>query len=322
MTRRELGASGLWVAPLALGGNVFGWTINETESFRILDAFVDAGFNLIDTADVYSRWVRGNRGGESETIIGKWLKNKGQRDKIVLATKLGKEMAPGKKGLSKRYMKETLEDSLKRLQTDHIDLYQCHEDDLETPLEETMEGFAHWIKEGKLLAIGASNISGKRLAESIRVSEKNGFPRYQSLQPLYNLVERSSFEQELQAFCSGQHIGVIPYYSLASGFLTGKYRSENDLAQSQRGKGIKKYLNERGYHVLDALDQVAAQYESPLSTIALAWLMQRPSITAPIASATSLQQLSQLIKASELKLDQKSIGLLDHASQYGVPVKI
>jgi aryl-alcohol dehydrogenase-like predicted oxidoreductase len=318
MEKKELGRSGIKVAPLALGCNVFGWTIKEAESFRVLDAFVEAGYNLIDTADVYSRWVPGNRGGESETIIGKWFRQGGKRDKVVLATKFGKEMAVDKKGLSKKYMRAALEDSLRRLQTDYIDLYQSHEDDPGTALEETMEGFAELVKEGKLKAIGASNFTAKRLTESLRISVKYGFPRYESLQPLYNLYNRAEFEKDLEPICVEQQVGVISYYSLASGFLTGKYRSENDLSKSLRGKGIGKYLNERGMAILRALDQVAGQYHSTPATIAIAWLMQSPGVTAPIASATSREQLTELIKAAELKLDGASLELLDQSSSYSL----
>jgi len=314
MIKRELGRSGIAIAPLALGGNVFGWTIDETASFRVLDSFIDAGFNLIDTADVYSRWAPGNSGGESETIIGKWLQKRGNRDKVVIATKLGKEMAPGKKGLSKKYIYEALSQSLKRLQTDYIDLYQAHDDDPGTPMEETLETFGQCIKEGKMRAIGASNFNPRRLAESLRISEQNGFPRYESLQPLYNLYDRAVFEKDLEPVCVENHIGVISYYSLASGFLTGKYRSTGDFSKSLRGKGIAKFMNERGFAILGALDQVASQYQATAAAVAIAWLIQRHSVTAPIASATSSIQLAALIKASDIKLNNAAVDLLNAAS--------
>ncbi len=316
MKKRKLGNSGLEVAPLAFGGNVFGWTVDEPTSFQLLDAFVSSGFNLIDTADIYSTWVPGNQGGESESIIGKWLKRSGNRDKVVIATKVGMEMGPGMKGLSKSYILCAVEDSLRRLQTDYIDLYQSHEDDKETQLEETLSAFAQLIEQGKVRAIGASNYTADRLSQALDVSERNGIPRYESLQPLYNLYDRAEYEQQLEPLCLEKGIGVINYYSLASGFLTGKYRSEADLGKSARGKDIKKYLNERGFRILEALDQVASQYDSNPTRVALAWLIARPSITAPIASATSLEQLSDLIEATNLELDQKAIELLNQASTY------
>jgi aryl-alcohol dehydrogenase-like predicted oxidoreductase len=318
MTKRQLGRSEISIAPLALGGNVFGWTLNEKGSFLILDSFIEAGHNLVDTADVYSVWAPGNQGGESETIIGKWLKkNPAIREKVVIATKLGKPMGPDKKGLSKAYIKKAVHDSLKRLQTEYIDLYQSHEDDPHTPFEESFEGFAELIKEGKIRAIGASNISSKRFLEAIKISKQNGLPRYESLQPLYNLYDRSSFETEMQSLCIENRIGVISYYSLASGFLTGKYRSLTDLSKSARGKGNAKYLNPRGIAILHALDEIAAQYHCSDATIALSWLIQRPGVTAPIASATSIEQLRELIDAAALNLNSEAIHLLDRASAGG-----
>jgi len=316
MKKRKLGNSGLAVAPLAFGGNVFGWTVDERTSFQLLDAFVASDFDLIDTADIYSTWVPGNQGGESETIIGKWLKRSGDRDKVVIATKVGMEMGPGKKGLSKSYILSAVEDSLRRLQTDYIDLYQSHQDDNETPLEETLSAFAQLIERGKVRAIGASNYTADRLSQALDVSEQSGIPRYESLQPQYNLYDRADYEQHLEPLCLEKGIGVINYYALASGFLTGKYRSEADLGKSARGKDIKKYLNDRGFRILEALDQVASQYDSNPMTVALAWLMARPSITAPIASATSLEQLNDLIEATHLQLDQVAIELLTQASAY------
>lgn len=314
MTKRKLGNSGLTVSPLAFGGNVFGWTADEKTSFRLLDTFVEAGFNLIDTADVYAHWVPGNQGGESEAIIGKWLKQTGKRDKVIIATKIGMEMGPGKKGLSDAYIHQGVEDSLKRLQTDYIDLYQSHEDDKSTPLEETLATYAGLIKEGKVRVIGASNYSAERLAEGLRVSKQHGFPSYQSLQPLYNLYDRAGYETSLERVCVENGLGVISYFSLASGFLTGKYRSEEDLGKSPRGKTAKKYLNDRGQRILKALDEVAAEYQSTPAKVSLAWLMARPSVTAPIASATSEAQLKDLMEATELKLNTAAIEKLNQAS--------
>ena len=316
MKRRKLGKSGLEVAPLAFGGNVFGWTVDQPTAFELLDAFLGAGFNLIDTADTYSRWIPGNQGGESETIIGTWLKRSEKRQQVVIATKVGMEMGPDKKGLSKAYILSEVEDSLRRLQTDYIDLYQAHKDDSNTPLEETLEAFALLVKQGKVKAIGASNYAAKRLLESLDTSRKHSYPRYESLQPNYNLYDRSEYESELEAVCVEQRLGVIPYFSLASGFLTGKYRSEKDLSKSSRGSRVKKYLDERGFRILQALDEVAARYHATPAQIALAWLMARPSITAPIASATSLAQLNELIGATQLTLDKESIEILNQASAY------
>jgi aryl-alcohol dehydrogenase-like predicted oxidoreductase len=311
---RKLGNSGLEVGPLALGGNVFGWTVDEPTSFRLLDAFVAAGFNLIDTADVYSRWAPDNRGGESETILGKWLNQSGKRGKVVLATKVGMEMGPSEKGLSRSYIFRAVERSLKRLQTDYIDLYQSHIDDEATPLEETLAAYAELIKQGKVRAIGASNYTAERLAQALQVSKDNGLPSYQCLQPHYNLYERASFEAGLEPLCRQAGLGVITYFSLASGFLTGKYRSEQDLSKSARGQGIKKYLNDRGLRILRALDQVAERYRSTPARVALAWLLARPSVTAPIASATSLDQLQDLIEATRLELDGPAVEVLNQAS--------
>jgi aryl-alcohol dehydrogenase-like predicted oxidoreductase len=311
---RKLGNSGLDVSPLMLGGNVFGWTVDEASGFKILDAFVDSGLNFIDTADIYSTWVPGHTGGESETIIGNWLKRSGKRSKIVLATKVGMQMPAGK-GLKKNYIFQAVEDSLRRLQTDHIDLYQSHEDDPSTPLEETLGAYAELIKQGKVQAIGASNYSADRLAESLKVSKQHGLPSYQSLQPKYNLYERADYESALEPLILKEGIGVIPYYGLASGFLTGKYRSESDASKSARGAGVvKKYLNERGFRILAALDQVANTHHSTPGKVALAWLIARPGITAPIASATSVEQLNDLVDATKLELDQASIETLNRAS--------
>jgi aryl-alcohol dehydrogenase-like predicted oxidoreductase len=311
---RKLGSSGLEVSPLAFGGNVFGWTIDESMSFELLDAFVAAGFNFIDTADTYSRWAPGNHGGESETIIGKWIKQRGNRAKVVIATKVGMEMGPGQKGLSRSYILREVEDSLKRLQTDYIDLYQSHADDLDTPLEETLGTYADLVKQGKVRVIGASNYKAQRLTQALQVSRQQGYPLYHSLQPHYNLYDRADYEKELEPLCREQGVGVISYFSLASGFLTGKYRSEGDLSKSARGQGVKKYLNPRGFAILDALDQVAKQTRSSPAQVSLAWLIARPSVTAPIASATNLQQLDDLIAATRLELPPASIDLLNRAS--------
>jgi len=316
METREIGNSGIKVQPLAFGGNVFGWTIDEKQSFKILDAFVDAGLDLIDTADVYSRWAPGNKGGESETIIGNWLKKSGKRDKVVIATKVGKPMTENKKGLSRAYITKAVEDSLKRLQTDHVDLYQSHDDDKETPLIETLETYTDLINQGKVRAIGASNFSAERLKEALQVSKDNNLAAYECLQPEYNLYSREHYETDLEPVCRERNVGVITYYSLASGFLTGKYRSENDLLQSSRGQGVKKFLNPRGYKILSGLDKIAAEYDSTPASVALAWLMARKGITAPIASATSIEQLDDLVKATRLKLSSGAIDLLNIASSY------
>ncbi|MEO8887502.1 MAG: aldo/keto reductase [Mucilaginibacter sp.] len=316
MEKREIGKSGIRVVPFAFGGNVFGWTIDQATSFNILDAFVDKGLDFIDTADVYSKWVPGNTGGESETIIGNWLKKSGNRYKVILATKVGKPMADDKKGLSKKYINEAVEASLKRLQTDYIDLYQSHDDDKETSLLETLETFTDLIKQGKVRAIGASNYSGARLAEALKVSWKNDLASYQCLQPEYNLYEREHYETELEPVCLQHNVGVINYYSLASGFLTGKYRSEADLSKSPRGQGVKKYLDERGLKILTALDEVSAHHKTTPASIALAWVLARPGITAPIASATSIKQLDETAKALDIKLSSADIELLNNASNY------
>jgi aryl-alcohol dehydrogenase-like predicted oxidoreductase len=314
MKKRQLGRSGLQVSPLCFGGNVFGWTVDEATSFNLLDGFTDAGLDFIDTADVYSRWVPGHMGGESETIIGKWLKQSGKRDKVIIATKLGMEMAADKKGLSRAYMMRAVEDSLRRLQTDYIDLYQSHSDDAQTPLEETMQAFGELIEQGKVRAIGASNYQADRLAESLEVSRRLGIPRYESLQPFYNLYDRDRYEAELEPLCLKKEIGVISYFSLAKGFLSGKYRSEADLSKSPRGQGVKAYLDERGFRILAALDELAEQHNATPAQVSLAWLIARPSITAPIASATTLEQLDDLIAATRLELDEAAIEKLNEAS--------
>jgi aryl-alcohol dehydrogenase-like predicted oxidoreductase len=317
MEKRKLGKSELLVSTLMFGGNVFGWTIDEKESFKILDSFVDAGFNFIDTADTYSRWVPGNKGGESETIIGNWMKKNGKRKEVLIATKLGGDVGKGKKDLSAQYIKEASEASLKRLQTDHIDLYQTHYDDLDTPVEETMTALNELIKEGKVRYIGASNLSAERIKASNEFARKNNLQPYISLQPLYNLYDRQKLEHEYLKLVTEEDLAVLPYYALASGFLSGKYRNENDLQKSARGEGIgKKYLNERGYTILSAMDKVAAEQKVPLSEIAIAWLLQKPFITSAIVSATNEKQLQELINATNLKLTNEQMKELDGASEY------
>ncbi len=317
MERREIGRSGLRVAPLALGGNVFGWTADEATSFAVLDAFVDGGFQLVDTADVYSRWAPGHAGGESEAVIGRWLKTSGKRDRIVLATKVGKPMGDegsGKAGLSRRWIRQAVHDSLTRLQTDRIDLYQSHDDDPATPLEETMTAFGELIAEGKVRAIGASNFTAARLAEANAVAARLGVPRYECLQPHYNLVERKVYEDELEPLCRAEGLGVINFFGLARGFLTGKYRSEADLSQSVRGGGVRKYLAAQPLGVLAALDEAAAELGATPAQVALAWQMARPGITAPIASATGVAQLQELLGAARLRLSPAQVARLDGAS--------
>lgn len=315
MEKRQLGQSSLHVYPITFGGNVFGWTADQAMSFKLLDAFVAAGFNFIDSADVYSRWVPGNNGGESEEIIGDWLKARGGRDKVIIATKLGIEIAPGKKGLSRAYMMQAVEDSLRRLKTDYIDLYQSHRDDPDTPIEETLSAYADLIKQGKVREIGASNFSAARLGESLRISTEKGLPRYQSLQPQYSLVERDEFEGPIEDLCLREKIGVIGFYSLASGFLTGKYRAKADTVGRARGSRVEKYLNDYGFGVIAALDDVAKRYDTKPVQIAMAWLMARPSVTAPIASATDLDQLAELMKSAAINLDAAAIQQIDAASK-------
>jgi aryl-alcohol dehydrogenase-like predicted oxidoreductase len=314
MELRELGRSGLKVSPVCLGGNVFGWTADEKASFAVLDDFTGAGGNFIDTANVYSTWVPGHQGGESEAVLGKWLKSRGNRDKVVIATKVGAEMGDGRKGLKAAYIAEMVEDSLRRLQTDVIDLYQSHRDDLETPQEETLEAYGKLIKAGKVRAIGASNFTAERLAAALAISARHGLPRYESLQPEYNLYERAGYETELEPLCRREQIGVIGYFGLASGFLTGKYRSEADLKKSQRGEDIGQYLNERGFRILKALDQVAAEAKATPAQVAVAWLIARPGVTAPIVSATRVEQSHDLIKAMNLTLAPAQVDALNAAS--------
>src|SRR5579862_7866864 len=315
MIKRKLGNTGLEVGPLALGGNVFGWTADEPTSFKILDAFVASGLNLIDTADVYSKWIPGHKGGESETIIGNWLEKRGGRDEVVIATKVGVEMGPGETGLSKAYIFREVERSLARLKTDYIDLYQSHRDDAETPFEETLGAYAELIKAGKVRAIGASNYKADRLAESLKVSAAKGLPRYETLQPWYNLYDRADFEGALADLCKRENVAVIPYFSLASGFLTGKYRSEGDLAGRARAYRVKDMLNERGFRILNALDHVSAEIGATPAQVSLAWLVAK-GMAAPIASATNLDQLKEIIDGTALKLSPEAVRLLDEGSAY------
>jgi aryl-alcohol dehydrogenase-like predicted oxidoreductase len=315
MEQRALGKAGFSVAPLCLGGNVFGWTADEAQSFKILDAFVAGGGNFIDTADVYSRWVPGHQGGESETIIGKWLKVRGGRDKVVIATKTGAEMTPTDKGLARARVEKQIEASLKRLNTDYVDLYYSHRDDAETPMEEVLETYDRLIKAGKVRAIGASNFTAERLGEALSTADAKGLPRYTVLQPLYNLYDRKDFEGALQDLCVKEGVAVAPYYTLASGFLTGKYRSEADLSQSARGGKIgTNYLNPQGLKLLDAMEAVAKRLGVKPSQVAVAWLAARPSVVAPIASATKVEQLEELLAAVQLKLDADAMQALDAAA--------
>lgn len=317
MNKRELGRTGIQVPPLTFGGNVFGWTVDQAASFNLLDALLDHQLNFIDTADVYSSWVEGNKGGESETIIGNWLKKTGKRDQIILATKVGKPMGEGKVGLSPRYIKEAVEASLKRLQTDYIDLYQSHDDDADTPLAETMAAFDRLIKEGKVRAVGASNYSAPRLVEALKVSQENGLARYETLQPQYNLYDRKVYEEALEKVVTDNGLGVINFYGLAAGFLTGKYRTRADAGKSKRGESvIARCLNERGLKILAGLDQVAGKHGAQPGQVALAWQIARPGITSPIVSATSLQQLNELAQAANLKLDESDIRTLNDASAW------
>ncbi len=311
---RELGHSGLHVAPLALGGNVFGWNVDEKVSFALLDAFVEAGFNLVDTADMYSSWAPGNRGGESETIIGRWLQRSGKREQVVLATKVAKWAE--RPGLSADNIAAAIDDSLRRLHTDVVDLYQAHEDDESVPLEETLGAFARLIEAGKVRAIGASNYSATRLREALQISADYHLPRYESLQPEYNLYDRAGYEAELEPLAREQELGVIGYYALARGFLSGKYRSAADAGKSRvrGGEVAAQYLNPRGLRILTALDDVAASHTATPAQVALAWLIARPGITAPIVSATRVEQLHDVLAAARLQLSAQDIAQLDAAS--------
>jgi aryl-alcohol dehydrogenase-like predicted oxidoreductase len=314
MNKRKLGKTGLEISPLVFGGNIFGWTVDQATSFKLLDAFAAAGFNSVDTADVYSKWVPGHTGGESEIILGEWMKRSGNRNKIIVATKVGMDMGDGKKGLSKSHILRSAEDSLRRLQTDYIDLYQSHIDDPDTPLEETLGAYAQLLKQGKVRAIGASNHKAERLATALETGRKSGLPAYQTLQPNYSLIERTEYESTLEPVCEKEGLGVINYFPLAGGFLTGKYRSEKDVAGKARARNVTKHLNERGFKILAALDQVAKKYNATPARISLAWLLARPSITAPIVSATNLEQLNDLVSSVDLALDRESVEFLNKAS--------
>jgi len=314
MKRRRLGRTSFEIAPLAFGGNVFGWTADEATSFDLLDAFVDAGGNLIDTADSYSRWAPGHQGGESETIIGRWIARRGHHDDVVIATKVGSDMGLGKKCLRRDYILKAAEASLERLQVEAIDLYQSHWDDPETPLDETLDAYSRLVEQGKVKSIGASNLSAARLTEALTAAARTGAPRYESLQPPYNLYERETFEGDLREVCLREGIGVITYFSLAAGFLTGKYRTEADFTKSPRGAGMQKYMNARGMRILAALDRTAARRKATPAQVALAWLIARPGVTAAIASATSLAQFRDLVASTRLELDAADTRELDDAS--------
>jgi aryl-alcohol dehydrogenase-like predicted oxidoreductase len=314
MKRRALGRSGIEIAPLVFGGNVFGWTVDESRAPSLLDRFVDGGLNAIDTADVYSRWVTGNSGGESETIIGKWLqRSPSRRSRVVIITKVGSDMPGRGKGLSRAHILASVDDSLARLRTDYIDVYLAHRPDAGTPIEETLRAFEDLRKLGKVRAIGGSNYDAAGLGDALSVAAKKGLPRYEILQPEYNLYDRDSYDGPLRELCMKEGIGVITYYSLASGFLSGKYRSKADLAKSARGEGIAEYLDERGERILRALDTVARRRSAKPAEVALAWLIARPGVTAPIASATSVEQVESLVRATALSLDAEDVQLLEKA---------
>jgi aryl-alcohol dehydrogenase-like predicted oxidoreductase len=315
MQKRRLGKSDIEVTPICFGGNVFGWTADEPTSFALMDTLVERGLNFVDTADVYSRWVPGNTGGDSEMIIGRWLKTRGGRDKIVLATKVGMDMGDGKVGLAPKYIRQAIEASLKRLQTDYVDLYQSHRDDETVEIEAVLETYARLIEEGKVRIIGASNFTAERLGKALDFADKDGYPRYQTIQPEYSLYSRAGYEAELQPLALERDVSCIGYFSLANGFLTGKYRNEADLAKSKRGeRSGAKYLNERGFRILKALDKVAEEAGTTLARVALAWLIAKPTVAAPIASATSLAQLEDLIAAPTVQLSADAIEILDEAS--------
>lgn len=314
MQLRRLGRTDLDIAPLVLGGNVFGWTADKARSFEVLDRFAAAGFTAIDTADVYSAWAPGNHGGESETIIGEWMKARGRRSRTIVVTKVGSPMGKSKEGLSPVYIEEACEASLKRLQTDVIDLYLSHWPDMATPIADTLGAYQRLIEKGKIRWCGASNLTPALLEQAVAAARERGGPRYEVLQPEYNLVERRGFEDGLADICRREAIGVITYSSLAKGFLSGKYRREADLAKSARGGGVKGYLNPRGFRILDALDAVAARRQARPAEVALAWIIAKPAVTAPIASATSVEQVESLIRATELELSKDDMAALDQAS--------
>jgi|SRR5690606_23938610 len=316
MDKRPLGNTGIDIAPLVFGGNVFGWTVDERGSFELLDRFFDEGFNAIDTADSYSMWVEGNRGGESETIIGNWLKRSGKRSDAVIITKVGTTLAPDKKGLSAKRIVQAAEDSLRRLQTDYIDVYLSHYPDADTPIDDTLRGYQQLLDAGKVRAIGCSNYDAGQLREALETAASEGLPRYAVLQPEYNLYDRSGFEGELRDLCLAENIGVIPYFALASGFLTGKYRSPEDAAKSPRGEQVVgKYLNDRGLRILAALDDVSQRHRAKPAEVAVAWLIAREGVTAPIASATSIEQLESLVRATRLALSTEDLEILTRAGE-------
>lgn len=315
MRKATIGHTGIEVPGLCLGGNVFGWTVAEAQAFDLLDRAFDVGLTFIDTADSYSHWVPGNSGGESETIIGRWLKRSGKRDRVVIATKVGHDIGECKGRLTRQHIARSIEGSLRRLGTDRVDLYYSHSDDPQTPMEETLGAYAGLIEQGKVRAVGASNFSATRLRQALDLSDRTGLPRYEALQPLYNLYSRDEYEGELEALAEGEDISVFPYYALARGFLTGKYRSDADLARSRRGDGNEHYLNQRGLRILAAMDEVAAASGATLAEVAIAWLIARPGVTAPIASATSAQQLASLVRALSLHLDAAAMEQLNEASK-------
>lgn len=316
MEKVKLGKTDLQISPLVFGGNVFGWTVDKKRSFELLDYFYENGFNCVDTADVYSTWMPGGKGGESETIIGQWMKERNNRSSMLIATKVGMDMGENKKGLSSSYIKQAVEDSLKRLQTDYIDLYQSHIEDTETPIEETLQAYQDLIKEGKIRYIGASNYSPEGLKSALEVAKTKSLPRYLTLQPRFNLYDREDFEKNLASICETYELGVIPYYSLASGFLSGKYRSEDDLNKSPRGGGVKSYLDERGMKILSALDKISKEKNTSPTQVAIAWLTHNKLISAALASATNVEQLSELMSGANLKLSKDEIDLLNMASSY------
>lgn len=315
MNKKQIGSTDIKVAPFNLGGNVFGWTLDEKKSFEILDAFVDAGFDFIDTADMYSYWIDGGAGGQSETIIGKWLKARNNRDKVIIATKVGGPTGVNETDTSRKHILETVEKSLKRLQTDYIDVYYTHYDDEKTPIEETLSTYDELIKQGKVRHIAASNISPERLRESMEISEKNNLPKYQALQPLYNLVEREGYEKNYAPLVEEFSLTAFPYSALASGFLTGKYRSKDDFSKSVRGQGVANYLNDKGLNILKALDELAEKHNTVPATISLAWLSAQPNIGGPVASATSIEQLNQILASTQIDLSKEDLELLDKVSR-------
>ncbi len=312
--RRALGSSGITIAPLMFGGNVFGWTADAAMSFRLLDAFLDAGFDAIDTADVYSRWVPGHTGGESEAILGAWMKARGVRHRVMLATKCGSDMGPAGKGLHPDHIGRAVEASLQRLGTDHIDLYQAHRPDPETPIADTLGAFARLVEQGKVRAIGTSNESPAQLREALETSRALGLPAFVTTQPRYNLHDRADFEAGLQPVCVEHGVAVIPFYSLAAGFLTGKYRRAEDAVGKTRGGMMKQFLTPRGLGILAALDDVGARFGATPAEVSLAWLLTRPALAAPIASATTQEQLASLLRGVTLTLDAEALATLDAAS--------